>query len=64
MNKYADDVQCFDFLDTAWEYSWDFAWLGWKRCLWLSFQVDFQYKAVAIVFFGLMVGYGRRLKKL
>lgn len=49
--------------DSFWEHGWLFEWMGWRRMLWLSFQVDFANWAIGGVFFGLMVFYGPRLKE-
>lgn len=60
-----DDPQCLDFSHLSlWEWGWTVEWLGWKRMLWLAFQIDFATQNVGGVFFGLMVCYGRRLKPL
>lgn len=45
------------------EWRWDLSWLGWRRCLWLAFALDTGNKFLSVVFFGLHLSYGQRLKR-
>ncbi len=45
-------------LRTEERYALSVRWMGWKRCLWLAFQVDLECPAVCVIFFGLMVSFG------
>jgi hypothetical protein len=40
-------------------WGWQVAWMGWPRCLWLSVAIDLRTPFVGVVFFGLMVTYGK-----
>lgn len=48
-------------LPKEWEmrWGWTVEWLGWKRMLWLAFQIDFSSKCIGGVFFGLMIMFGK-----
>lgn len=40
-------------------WGWEFLWMGWRRCLWLSVAIDLRAPFVGVVFFGLLVSYGK-----
>jgi hypothetical protein len=48
-------------LPKEWEmrWGWTVQWMGWKRMLWLAFQIDFSSKFIGGVFLGLSIGYGK-----
>lgn len=52
-----DQIDLFDPLPRRWQI--EVRWAGWRRCIWLAFQVDFELKAVGIVFFGLFIHAGK-----
>lgn len=44
-----------------WRWGWQFQWFGWRRCLWLAVMIDVGTPVVAVMFFGLMLSYGKNV---
>lgn len=56
-----DDTDDFGF-EREWRF--DCEWFGWRRMLWLSAAIDFQYMQVHVVLFGLALSYGKKIKRV